>query len=578
MVTKNMASLKDYLTEILINNRLLTWEQLSQALSAQKENGGCLRDAIIGLNFIKEEELDFVLSRSLGLPLIDLKHFRIDPDIVKIIPINIARRYKIVPVSKTGDMITLAMADPLNIFTVDHVSSLGGYKINPVISDSQDILRTIDFFFSDSIDSSNELLKVMSAPPLELVKEEKEVSPSDQELNLISRQAQAIQVTNMIIEEGVRSKASDILIEPFSNYLRVRFRIDRVLREEKTFSKNIHPAIVSRIKAMSDLNIAEHRLPQSGRFKLKFLIREVDFRVSILPCVFGEKVAICIMDKTKIALDIEKLGFSQHILADLEKAAKLPQGLILVCGPAGSGKTATLYSLAKFIDASDKNIVTVEDPVEYRLEGVNQVTVRPDIGLTFAFVLHSILKQDPNVIMVSEMRDYETVDIAVKSALTGHLVISTMGALTAAGAIVNLVNMGVEPYLVNSSLVCVVAQRLVRKICSHCKEEYTIKKELLNILKIKLNGIKDPRFFRAKGCLHCFNTGYNGETGIAEAILLSDTIRKLILENAPERMIKEQARREGMHTLREDGIAQALKGLTSLEEVFRVTAPDELVR
>lgn len=575
MVTKNMASLKDYLTEILINNRLLTWEQLSQALSAQKENGGCLRDAIIGLNFIKEEELDFVLSRSLGLPLIDLKHFRIDPDIVKIIPINIARRYKIVPVSKTGDMITLAMADPLNIFTVDHVSSLGGYKINPVISDGQDILRTIDFFFSDSIDSADELLKVMSVSPLELVKEEKEVSPSDQELNLISKQAQAIQVTNMIIEEGVRKKASDILIEPFSNCLRVRFRIDRILREEKTFPKNIHPSIVSRIKAMSDLNIAEHRLPQNGRFKLKFLIREVDFRVSILPCVFGEKVAICILDKTKVALNIEKLGFSPYILADLEKAAKLPQGLILICGPAGSGETATLYSLVKFIDASDKNIVTVEDLVEYRLEGINQVTVRPDIGLTFASVLRSILKQDPNVIMISEVRDYETVDIAVKSALTGHLVISTMRALTTAGAIVNLVNMGVEPYLVNSSLVCVMAQRLVRKICSYCKEEYTINKELLKILKIKLDGIKDPKFFRAKGCSRCFNTGYNGETGIAEVILLSDTVRKLILENAPERIIKEQARQEGMHTLRENGIVQALKGLTSLEEVFRVTVPDE---
>ncbi|MDO8662081.1 MAG: ATPase, T2SS/T4P/T4SS family [Candidatus Omnitrophota bacterium] len=571
-----MASLKDRLTEILINNKLLTQEQLDQALSVQKEKGGRLSDIIVNLKFIKEGELVLTLSEGLGLPLIDLKRFKIDPEIVKIIPINIARHYQIIPLSKMGDTITLAMADPLNVFTIDHVQSLTGYKINPIISTSQDILQTIDLSYPDSTKGIiDDLVKEMSASSIELIREEKEISPSDQELSLISRQAPVIQVTNMILEDGVKKKSSDILIEPFSSRLRVRFRIDGVLHEQNAPPKNMHPSIVSRIKVMSDLNIAEHRLPQDGRFKLKLLGREVDFRVSILPSSFGEKVAIRILDKSQATLNIVKLGFSPYIITTLEKVAKLPHGMILICGPTGSGKTTTLYSIMKFVDSPDKNIVSVEDPVEYQLEGINQVTARPEIGLTFASALRSILRQDPNIIMIGEIRDYETVDIAIKSALTGHLVISTLHTTTAPGAIVRLVNMGVEPYLINSSLICVVAQRLVRKICTYCKEEYTVKKEILDVLKINLGNIKDPKFFRGKGCSHCFNMGYSGRTGIAEVLLLSSGVRELILSRAQEHVIKQQARKEGMRTLREDGLAQTSKGLTTIEEVLRVTAPDE---
>ncbi|MCX5695524.1 MAG: ATPase, T2SS/T4P/T4SS family [Candidatus Omnitrophica bacterium] len=570
-----MASLKDRLTEIFINNKLLTQEQLDEALAVQKEKGGRLSDIIVTLKFIKESELVLTLSEGLGLPLIDLKRFKIDPEIVKIIPINIARHYQIIPVSKMGDTITLAMADPLNVFTIDHVQALTGYKINPIISTSQDIAQTIDLSYPDSTKGIIEdLVKEMSASSIELIREEKDVLPSDQELNLISRQAPVIQVTNMILEEGVNKKASDILIEPFSSKLRLRLRIDGVLHEGKAPAKNIHPSIVSRIKVMSDLNIAEHRLPQDGRFKMKFSGREVDFRVSILPSSFGEKVALRILDKSQATLNIERLGFSPNIITNLEKVAKLPHGMILITGPTGSGKTTTLYSIMKFIDSPDKNIITVEDPVEYQLEGINQVTARPEIGLTFASALRSILRQDPNVIMIGEIRDFETVDIAIKSALTGHLVISTLHTTTAAGAIVRLVNMGVEPYLINSSLVCVVAQRLVRKICAYCKEEHPVKKEILDTLKIKLD-VKDPKFFRGKGCSHCFNMGYSGRTGIAEVLLLSSGVRELILARAQEHLIKQQARKEGMVTLREDGITQVLKGLTTLEEVVRVTAPDE---
>lgn len=571
-----MISLKDRLTEILINNKLLTQEQLDKALGLQKEKGGKLSDIITDLKFIKEDELVLTLSEGLGLPLIDLRRFKIDQDIVKIIPVNIARHYQIIPVSKMGDTITLAMADPLNVFAIDHVEALTGYKINPIISSSQDINQTIELSYPDATKGIIEdLVKEMSASSLELIRENKELVPSDQELDAFSKQAPVIQVTNMILEEAVKKKASDILIEPFSNKLRVRFRIDGILYKEKAPPKNIHPSIVSRIKVMSNLDIAEHRLPQDGRFKIKLLNKEIDFRVSILPSSFGEKLAIRILDKSQANLNIEKLGFSKYIIDDLEKVAKLPHGMMLVTGPTGSGKTTTLYSIMKFIDSPDKNIVTVEDPVEFQLEGINQVTARPDIGLTFAAALRSILRQDPNVIMIGEIRDYETVDIAIKSALTGHLVLSTLHTTTAAGAIVRLINMGVEPYLINSSLVCVLAQRLVRRICSYCKEEYVIKKEILDSLRVKLGNQKVAKFFRGKGCPHCFNMGYSGRTGIAEVLLLSSGVRELILASAQEHAIKQLARKEGMKTLREDGIAQTMNGLTTLEEVVRVTAPDE---
>jgi len=571
-----MVSLKDRLTEILINNKLITHDQLEQALSVQKEKGGRLSDIIVALKFIKENELVSTLSEGLGLPLMDLKRFKIDPEVVKIIPVNVARHYQIIPLSKIGDTITLATADPLNIFAIDHVSSLTGYKINPIISSSQDIAQTIDSIYPDSTKGViDDLVKEMSVSSIELIREEREILPSDQELDVISRQAPVIQVTNMILEEAVRKKSSDILIEPFSKRLRVRFRIDGILHEEKAPPKSVHASIVSRIKVMSDLNIAEHRLPQDGRFKIKLSGKEVDFRVSILPSSFGEKVAVRILDKSQATLNIEKLGFSKRVIASLTKVAKLPHGMMLVCGPTGSGKTTTLYSILKLVDSPDKNIVTVEDPVEFQLEGINQVTARPEIGLTFAASLRSILRQDPNVIMIGEIRDYETVDIAIKSALTGHLVLSTLHTTTSPGAVVRLVNMGVEPYLINSSLVCVVAQRLVRKICPHCKEEYTVKKEVLDSLKLNIESRKNVKFFRGKGCANCFNMGYIGRTGIAEVLLLSSPIRDLILSRAQEHLIKQKARQEGMVTLREDGLLQVFSGVTTLEEILRVTAPDE---
>lgn len=571
-----MFSLKERLTEILINNKFLTEEQLNQALGIQKEKGGRLSDIIVELKFIKKEELISALSQGLGLPLIDLKRFKIDYEVVKLIPVDVARHYQLIPVSKMGDTITLAMADPLNIFAIDDVAALTGYKINPIISPLEDILQAIELSYPDTTKSIIDgLMQEIAVSSIELVKEEKEASPSDKELHLISRQAPVIQVTNTILAEAVRKRSSDILIEPLDRKLRVRFRIDGVLQEQKAPPKNMHQSIVSRIKVISDLNISEHRLPQDGRFKVKLTAKEVDFRVSILPSSFGEKVALRILDKSQAMLDLEKLGFSEGVVGGLKKVAKMPHGMILVCGPTGSGKTTTLYSVLKFVDHPEKNIVTVEDPVEYQLEGINQVTAKPEIGLTFASALRSILRQDPNVIMIGEIRDFETVDIAIKSALTGHLVLSTLHTTTACGAVARLINMGVEPYLINSSLICVIAQRLVRKVCSYCKERYVIEKEVSDALKLNLESSQKPEFFRGRGCAHCFNTGYSGRTGIAEVFLLTSKIRDLILSCAQEHLIKQQARREGMKTLRQDGLQAALKGLTTIEEVLRLTPPDE---
>lgn len=572
-----MLSLKERLNEILIKNKLLSPEQLNHALEVQKTKGGKLSEIIIGLKFVAQKDLVLSLSQGLGLPLIDLKRFKIEPEVVRLIPAEVARHYQILPLSKMGDTITLAMADPLNIFAIDDVETLTSFRINPIIATSDEILQTIENSYPDLTGGMiSDLVKEISAPEIELIKEKGEALPSDQELHLISRSSPVIKITDLILEGAVKKKASDILLEPWEKKMGLRVRIDGVLHEEEPPPKNMHASIISRIKVMAGLNIAEHRLPQDGRFKSKISGKEVDFRISVIPSSFGEKVAVRILDKSLGVLDIEKLGFSQRIVENLKKVAAFPHGMILASGPTGSGKTTTLYAILKFVDTPEKNMVTVEDPVEYELEGINQVTAQPEIGLTFALALRSILRQDPNVIMIGEIRDYETVDIAIKSALTGHLVLSTLHTTTACGAITRLINMGVEPYLINSSLICVLSQRLLRRICSHCREKYSLKKETLESLKIKSQQCLEKReFFRGNGCSRCFYTGYSGRVGIAEMFILTQSSRQLIMQKAQEHLLKNQARQEGMSTLREEGMELVFQGTTTLEEVLRLTASDE---
>jgi len=572
-----MVSLKERLTEILIKNKLITPDQLNLALEEQKRKGGTLSEVITGLKFIKESDLILVLSEGLNSPLIDLKRFKLDPEIVKLIPSEIAFRYGIIAISKIGEIITLAMADPLNIFAADHVETLTGYKINPIIASSQDIFQAIEVSYPEdpNKDTIGNLVKEMSTSSIELIKDDIDFTEVDYDMGRIGEDSPAVKITDWILEEGVRRKSSDILIEPFEKKIRVRLRIDGILQDAQSPPKKLHASIISRIKVVAMLDIAEHRLPQDGRFKARIGGKEVDFRVSILPSSFGEKAAIRILDKSQAMLDIEKLGFSAQVVAELKKIGKLPHGMMVVCGPTGSGKTTTLYSLLKYVDGPEKNIITVEDPVEYQLDGINQVTVKTDVGLTFGSALRAILRQDPNVIMIGEIRDFETVDIAIKSALTGHLVLSTIHTTTACGSIVRLINMGVEPFLIDSAIVCILAQRLVRKICIHCKEEYSVSHDILDSLRVRVDKSSPNKFFRGKGCSRCFNLGYMGRISIAELLILTPKIRELILLRAQEHIIKQQARKEGMKTLREDGLRAALMELTTLEEVARITASDD---
>ena len=569
-----MLSLKDQLTEIFINNKLITEHQLDQALKLQADRGGNLNDIIVELKFAKSTRLSKALNDNLVLPLFDLKHFKIDPEVLKIITSDIARHYQIIPLSKKEDSITLAMADPLNMFAIQDLPVFKGFKIHPVIASFQNINQAIELYYSSSaMVDINDLIKELTSA-IEISQHEKEVFFSAQELERISHEASVIKATNMILEEAIKNNASEILIEPFDKKLRIRFRIDGLLKEHDLLAKEMHISVVSRIKTISELEVAEHGLFQDGRFKADILGREVNFNISVMPTSFGEKVSLRIVDKAKTSLDINELGFNDHCLGILNKVSRLSHGMILVCGPAGSGKTTTLYALLKSLNSLDKNIITLEDPVELQLEGVNQVTVKPEIGFSFAAGMRSILLQDPNIIMIGELSDYETVDIAIKSALTGHLVFSSLYASTTASAVLHLMHMGVEPYLINSSLTAVVSQRLLRKICPHCKELYPIGKEVAESLKLDVHKVRKIQLYKGKGCRHCLNTGYLGKIIIAEVLQFTPKIHELILSRSDEQAIKQQARIEGMQSLREAGIGAVLKGQTTVEEVLRVSEPD----
>ncbi|MFC1709870.1 GspE/PulE family protein, partial [Candidatus Omnitrophota bacterium] len=517
------------------------------------------------------------LSQGLGLPPISLSRFTVDPQVLKLIPKNTAKHYQIIPISKIGQTLTLAMADPLNIFAIDDVKTLTGYEINPIIAQQAEVLSAIEKYYDDSATQVIEdIIDDISDEKLELIKQDKESYLDDRELTKLTQETPVIRITDSLIERAIEMKASDLLIEPLERAMRTRVRIDGVLRNIESPPKHFLAPIISRIKVMADLNIAEHRLPQDGRFKVKIRDKEVDLRISILPSSFGEKVALRILDKSTATLDLDLLGFNVDALDVIKKCSRKPHGMILACGPTGSGKTTTLYSILKFVDSPADNIITVEDPVEYQLEGINQVSIREDIGLTFANSLRSILRQDPDTIMVGEIRDFDTVDIAIKSALTGHRVLSTIHTTTASGSIIRLINMGVEPFLISSSIICIIAQRLVRKICNYCKQSYDLSEALVSKLNLKKKG--KIVFYKGKGCTKCLKAGYAGRTVLSEVFVLSTEIKELILERAQEHKLKNMARLEGMKTLRDDGLIKCMQGEITLEEVMRVTVPDEPIQ
>lgn len=570
-------ALKEKLTKILIDKKVIREADLEKALALQREKGGSLSDIFVNLGLVSKSDLMVILSQELGIPPINLSRFKIDSTLIKLIPKRIAKNYKILPISKMGDTLMIAMADPLNIFAIDEIKTLTGFKISPVITTDKDIRDAVEQYYGDSTYAAIEKIVdgMKEDAEIKMVEEKPgEEAQTSTDILRLTQDAPVVKITNLLLAEAINLRASDILIEPMANELRVRYRVDGVLQEGRRPPKALHSAVVSRLKVMSDLDIAERRLPQDGRFKVKLHDREVDFRISVLPSSEGEKVALRILDKSQVMLDIEKLGFDSKSTDEIKTSAARPHGMLLISGPTGSGKTTTLYSILQYVNSPEKNIVTVEDPIEYLIEGINQVTAKPDIGLTFAAALRSILRQDPNIIMIGEIRDFETVDIAIKAALTGHLVLSTLHTTTASGSIIRLLNMGVEPFLITSSLIMVGAQRLVRKICPNCKEEYGLDLKAAEKLKIKLPGGK-AMFYKGKGCERCLKTGYKGRVGLIEVLPLTQKIKNLILEGAQEHRLREEARHEGMQTLRENGIQTAIQGMTTLDEVLRVTVGDQ---
>ncbi|MBI4336092.1 MAG: Flp pilus assembly complex ATPase component TadA [Candidatus Omnitrophica bacterium] len=565
-------SFRDRLSEYLIKNKLITEEGLARALEIQKRKPQRLSSILLELGFIKEKDVLTTLSQALEIPPVEISKMKIQPDVIGLIPKEVAFKFEMVPIAKIGKMLTICMADPLDVFAVDDIRSLTGYEIRLVLATGEQIRSAIERFYGKPAKETLDDIIKTEEPKLKDVSHEAMVEEKFDKLSLLklAQENSVIKITNYILTEGVNLKSSDILIEPEENYMRVRYRIDGIYREAKERpAKALHSGVVSRVKVLSDLDIAERRRPQDGRLRMDISGREVEFRVSSVPSNFGEKLAIRILDTQEVNLDIERLGFEADELDKLKKAVLRPYGMLLVCGPTGSGKTTTLYSILKFVDSPAKNIVTVEDPVEYEMAGINQVTVNSDIGLTFAASLRSILRQDPNVILIGEIRDYETCDIAIKAALTGHLVLSTLHTTSSVGSIIRLINMGIEPFLISSSIVGIVSQRLCRKLCHKCREPYKASESIKEGLGIKDKG--DVTFYKAKGCSSCFNTGYSGRDGIGEVLLLDNVMKNMINEKTKEHELQRVARERGMATLRDNGLKKAFAGITSLEEVMRVT-------
>jgi type IV pilus assembly protein PilB len=560
---------KEKFTNYLLNKNLISNEDLDKALLIQKEKGGSLVELLVKLGLMQETQILSVLSAYLSIPPIRVLNLNIAKETLNLVPEKVAKNLQIIPIGKIGNTITVAMSDPLDILAIDDLKKITNCEINPVIAPLSEMKEAIANHYSrEPVSSIEEIIGNQDLENIEIIKTKETVE--EENIGAID-EAPVIKFTNTFLKKAVYERASDILIEPWDKSSKVRFRVDGLLKEADTFPKKMHPFIISRIKVMCNLNIAEHRLPQEGRFRSSILDRNVDFRVSILPSSMGEKAALRILDKGTALLDLELLGFEADVLKKIKEDSLKPHGLILACGPTGSGKTTTLYSMLSYIYDPGKNIITVEDPIEYQLKGINQVSINPAIDLTFATCLRSILRQDPDIIMVGEIRDAETADIAIKAALTGHLVMSTLHTTTSAGSVTRLLNMGIEPFLLSSTLIGVVTQRLVRTLCNKCKEKFDMPENIREKYSIDKKAV----IYKIKGCNLCQHTGYKGRTVLCEYLPVTSKIRALVSASASEHAIKHEARLLGMRTLREDGLVKIAKGVTTLEEVLKVTGPDE---
>ncbi|MGE5236229.1 MAG: type IV-A pilus assembly ATPase PilB [Acidobacteriota bacterium] len=565
------------LGELLLKAQLVSQQQLSKALEEQKSSGGKLGEILQRLGYVTEDDIIECLSHQFGVPSINLRHFEIDESVAKIIPVDLCRKYNVIPVNKTGATLTVAMADPTNIFAMDEITFMTGYRVEPVVSSEEAIREAIDRYFGSSREL--ELKKVMEdlatvdEAALEVLEEEEELDV--EKLAEASEEAPVVRLVSIILTDAIKRGASDIHVEPYEKNYRVRYRIDGILYEVMTPPLKLKDAITSRIKVLAKLDIAEKRLPQDGRIKMKAKVegrvRELDFRVSTLPTLHGEKVVLRLLDKENLRLDMTKLGFEKSSLKKFEDAILRPYGMVLVTGPTGSGKTNTLYSALQRVNTPEVNIMTAEDPVEFQLQGVNQVQMKESIGLNFAASLRSFLRQDPNIILVGEVRDFETAEIAIKAALTGHLVLSTLHTNDAPSTISRLMNMGIEPFLVATSVNIIAAQRLVRRICQNCKEE--VDSPIQALLSVGFSEAEAPgiKLYRGRGCDKCSATGYKGRVGLFEVMEVSEDIRELILSGSTAVELRRKAIEEGMITLRQSGLQKIREAATTIEEVVRET-------
>jgi type IV pilus assembly protein PilB len=551
------------LGEILREESLITETQLMSALAKQKETNERLGKILVNMGYVKEAAILRILEAKLGIPIVRIARHELDIDIVNLIPEHLAQKYKVIPIEKDGDRIVLAMADPLNVLAIDDVRITTGCDIEPAIASESEIENAINSYYGkDSIE------KIVGNLPDDMAVELDQSGLKH--LREIIEEAPIVRLVNSLITQAVVSRVSDIHVEPREKELKIRCRVDGVLTDINSFPKRMQSAIISRFKIMADLDIAERRVAQDGRFSIKIDNKEIDLRISTLPTIYGEKVVIRILDKSRGLLSMEELGMLPAALAKFRKVITHPYGIILVTGPTGSGKTTTLYSVLSDLNSPEKNIITLEDPVEYTLNGVNQVQLNIKAGLSFANGLRSVLRQDPDIIMVGEIRDSETAKIATQSAMTGHLVLSTLHTNTAASTLARLMEMGIEPFLVSSSVVGIIAQRLVRRLCSECKEHYRPSNEMIEKLGF-INKEGEPIvFFKPVGCPVCGNTGYRGRLAVHEVLFMSPRIRDMVSIKATADRIQKVAIEDGMMTLREDGMRKVALGLTSLEEVLRV--------
>ncbi|HWA16450.1 MAG TPA: type IV-A pilus assembly ATPase PilB, partial [Gemmatimonadales bacterium] len=560
------AGSSDRLGDILIREGLITREQLGSALAEQKSSGHRLGYVLVKLGLVQELEVTKILARQYRMPAVDLTRFEVDPKILKLVPADFALKNVVLPLKREGRTLTVAMADPTNTGVLDDLKFITRYDLFPVIAGEYTLRNLIEKHYESSDEQMQSLLKEMEElgdSDVEVVEEMEDEAASQAQIN----DAPVVKLINGLLTDAVKRGASDIHIEPFEHEIRVRYRIDGALLEVMKPPAKMKAALTSRIKILSQLNIAERRVPQDGRLKLKMGSRVIDFRVSTLPVIYGEKIVMRILDKGNLTLDLSKFGFEKKAEDDLMRNILNPYGMVLVTGPTGSGKTTTLYSALSRVNTIETNIMTAEDPVEYNLMGINQVLVRNEIGLTFAAALKAFLRQDPNIIMIGEIRDLETGGIAIKAALTGHLVLSTLHTNDAPSTITRMIDMGIEAFNVASAVNLVVAQRLVRRICKDCKGPHTYSDAELKSLGDNVEELKQIPFMRGSGCETCSGTGYKGRAGLYEVMALTPELRRLILRGGSVAEIRDQAVSEGMLTLRMDGMEKIKKGVTTLEEV-----------